>query len=222
MAAPLRAGLAARSGGGSPARTGPKEAAYRRLVEIASQDDEERQRGIRTFFIVGEEAERYPEILQRMALDGHEVGNHTFHHYRLPRIPLEEVGPEITMTSDLIHSVIGAKSRLFRPPGGEYNAAIQRVIEHSGMVNVLWTNDPADYALGRTPEEIETFVMRDITPGGIILLHDGVKATYAALPRFVARIRARGYIFVTVSELIARGGGLLKTRNNRISRTSAE
>lgn len=263
MAIPLRAGLAARAGGGASGGGEVAETAYRRLVEIAAQDDEERQRGIRslkvisgdptkpyvaltfddgphgarsvdllnilrklavpaTFFLVGMEAERYPEIVQRMVLDGHEVGNHTFHHYRLPRIPLEEVGPELVLTRDLIQSIIGAKTRLFRPPGGEYNASIQRVIERNSLVNVLWSDDPADYVLGRTAAEIEHYVLRDITPGGIVLLHDGVLATYTALPRIVAKIRARGFIFVTVSELIQRGGGLLRIRDNRISRTSAQ
>jgi peptidoglycan-N-acetylglucosamine deacetylase len=254
--------MVARGGGAGMVRGDAVESAYRRLVEIAAQDDEERQRGIRslkvitgdpakpyvaltfddgphgqksvdllnilrklavpaTFFVVGMEARKYPEILERMVLDGHELGNHTYHHYRLPRIPLEEVAPELNMTRDLIYSIIGMKTRLVRPPGGEYNPAIQRVIEQNGYANILWTNDPADYAAGRTPQQIENFVMRDITPGGIILLHDGVKSTYASLPSMVARIRAKGYIFVTVSELIQRGGGLLRVRENRVSRTSA-
>jgi peptidoglycan/xylan/chitin deacetylase (PgdA/CDA1 family) len=175
-----------------------------------------------TFFVVGMEAREYPKILEQIVLEGHEIGNHTYHHYRLPRIPLEEVGPEINMAQDLIHSLIGLKTRLFRPPGGEYNSSIQRVIEQHGHINVLWTDDPADYTLGRTPEVIEQFVLRDITPGGIILLHDGVRATYDALPKIVSKIRAKGYIFVTVSELIQRGGGVSRINHNRISRTSAQ
>lgn len=260
---PSRVLVGARGGGGGMVRGEAVESAYRRLVEIAAQDDEERQRGIRslkvitgdpskpyvaltfddgphgqktvdllnilrklavpaTFFVVGMEARKYPEILERMVLDGHELGNHTYHHYRLPRIPLEEVAPELTNTRDLLNSIIGMKTRLVRPPGGEYSPTIQRVIEQNGFANILWTDDPADYVPGRTPQQIENFVLRDITPGGIILLHDGILPTYAALPNIVARIRAKGYIFVTVSELIQRGGGLLRVRENRISRTSAK
>jgi chitin deacetylase len=238
------------------------ETDYRRLVELALQDDVERERGIRalkvisgspklpfisltfddgphgektlqlldllkklnvpaTFFVVGMQARRFPGIIERMALEGHEVGNHTYHHYRLPQIPLEEVAPEMNLTRDVLRSILGVRTRLLRPPGGEYNPAIQRLIEINGYANILWSDDPADYKLGRTPAEIETLVMRDITPGGIVLLHDGIKATFDALPRIVARLRAKKFIPVTVSELIQRGGGLLQVREVRISRTSA-
>lgn len=246
----------------APPRSEAVERAYRRLVELAAQDDAERQKGIKllkiitgdptkpyialtfddgphgaktlelltvlrkltvpaTFFVVGTQARRYPEIIQRMVLEGHEIGDHTLHHYRLPKIPLEEVPYELNSTRDLLYEMTGLRTRLFRPPGGEYNAAIQRVVEMNGYATVLWSDDPADYAAGRTPAQIEGFVMRDITPGGIILLHDGVPATWIALPRFVARMRAKGLIFVTVSELIQRGGGLLRVREIKASRTSA-
>jgi peptidoglycan/xylan/chitin deacetylase (PgdA/CDA1 family) len=238
------------------------ERAYRRLVELAAQDDAERQRGIRllkvitgdptkpyvaltfddgphgqkslalldllrrlqvpaTFFVVGMQVRKYPEIVQRMVLEGHEIGNHTYHHYCLPKIPLEAVAGELNSTRDLLHAILGTRTRLVRPPGGEYNPAVQRVIERQGYVNILWSDDPADFAPGRTPAQIEGFVMRDLTPGGIILLHDGIPATWTALPRLVARMRARKMIFVTVSELIQRGGGLLRVREIRVSRTSA-
>lgn len=175
-----------------------------------------------TFFLVGKQIALYPGLVQRMVVEGHEVGNHTYHHYRLPKIPLEEVAGELNTTRDLVSSIIGARIRLFRPPGGEYNPAIQRVAEQNGYATILWTDDPADFALGRTPKQIEGFVKRDITPGGIILLHDGVIATMKVLPEIVASFRSRGFVFVTVSELIQRGGGLMRVRNLRVrSRTVA-
>ena len=199
------------------------EREYRRLVELAAQDDTERQRGIRslkvitgdpnkpyvaltfddgphgdkslqlldvlrkldvpaTFFLVGSQILRYPRVVERMVLEGHEIGNHTYHHFRLPQIPLEEVAPEFNSTRDLLRSTLGIQTRLVRPPGGEYNPAIQQVIERNGYANILWSDDPADYRTDRKPQEIESLVMRDLTPGGIILLHDGMAATYAALP----------------------------------------
>jgi peptidoglycan/xylan/chitin deacetylase (PgdA/CDA1 family) len=245
-----------------PPRREAIETEYRRLVELAFQDDYERQRGIRslkvitgdptlpyvaftfddgphgdkslellqilrrlsvpaTFFVVGSQVRQFPQVLERMVLEGHEVGNHTFHHYRLPQIPLEEVAPELNTTRDLLRSLFGINTRLVRPPGGEYNSAIQRLIEVNGYANILWSADPADYKIGRTPNDVEALVMRDVTPGGIVLLHDGVPATYAALPRIIARVRQRGLIPVTVSELIERGGGLLRVREMRVSQTCA-
>jgi len=175
-----------------------------------------------TFFLVGKQVARYPGIVQRMVVEGHEIGNHTYNHYRLPRIPLEEVAGELNATRDLLFTLLGVQVRLFRPPGGEYNPAILKIAEQNGYATILWTDDPADFAPGRTPAQIEAFVRRDITPGGIVLLHDGVPATWAALPNIVSAFRAQGYIFVTVSELIQRGGGLLRVRNIRVpSRTAA-
>jgi peptidoglycan/xylan/chitin deacetylase (PgdA/CDA1 family) len=239
------------------------EKGYRRLVEIAAQDDAERERGIRllkvitgdphlpyialtfddgphgshttqlldllrhlyvpaTFFLVGKQIALYPSLVQRMVVEGHEVGNHTYHHYRLPQIPLEEIAGELNATRDLVFSIIGARIRLFRPPGGEYTPVTQRIVEQNGYATILWTDDPADFVPGRTPAQIQAFVKRDITPGGIILLHDGIPATLKALPAIVSSLRLRGFIFVTVSELIQRGGGLLKVRGLRVhSRTTA-
>jgi peptidoglycan/xylan/chitin deacetylase (PgdA/CDA1 family) len=245
-----------------PPRPEVVEGDYRKSVELALQDDVERERGIRsfkvisgdpkqpyvaltfddgphgdktmllldtlkrlkcpaTFFLVGMQARRYPGIVERMAMEGHEIGNHTYHHYRLPLIPLEEVATELNLCRDVLRSILGVRTRLVRPPGGEYNAAVQRIIELNGYANILWTDDPSDYKAGRTAKQIEGFVARDLTPGGIILLHSGVLPTVEALPNILANIRLRGLIPITVSELIQRGGGLLKISKVRISQTSA-
>lgn len=246
----------------NPPGESAKETSYRKLAEVAAQDDAERQRGIKllrvlsgnpqkpyialtfddgphggktaqlldllkklkcpsTFFLVGAMARRYPELVQRMVVEGHELGNHTFNHYRLTRIPLEEVADELNRTKRLLQGIVGAPSRLFRPPGGEYNPAILKIVEKNGYTTILWTDDPADYKKGRTPRDLERLVMRDITPGGIILLHDGIDATLKTLPSLVQRLREKGYIFVTVSDLIQRGGGIETVRNFNISKTSA-
>lgn len=174
-----------------------------------------------TFFLVGSQARRYPSLVQRIAAEGHEIGNHTFSHYRLTRIPREEIADELNRTRDLLRAIVGAPSKLFRPPGGEYNPDILKIVEKNGYTTVLWTNDPADYKLHRTAADVQRLVMRDITPGGIILLHDGVRATLKALPGMVQSLREKGYIFVTVSGLIQRGGGLDLVKNISFSRTSA-
>jgi peptidoglycan/xylan/chitin deacetylase (PgdA/CDA1 family) len=238
------------------------ERGYVRRVELAAQDDAERERGIRllkvitgdpekpyvaltfddgphgtrttplldllhrlgvpaTFFVIGKQVAKFPGLVQRMAVEGHEIGNHTYNHYRLTRIPLEQVPLELNATRDLIYSILGIRVRLMRPPGGDYTPTILKIAEENGYVTILWTDDPADFAPGRTTPQIRGFVLRDATPGGIILLHDGIPATWGALPDIVASLRAQGLIFVTVSELIQRGGGLMRVRNIRISRTAA-
>lgn len=176
-----------------------------------------------TFFLVGKMALRYPELVERMVLEGHELGNHTYNHYRLPLIPLSEVAGELSRTREVLATIAGGPTRLFRPPGGEYNEQIQKIIAREGFTNMLWTDDPADYKVGRTAAKITELVLRDITPGGIILLHSGLPETTKAVPEMVSRLRDQGYSFVTCSELIQRGNGLLHLQNltARISRTAA-
>lgn len=176
-----------------------------------------------TFFVVGKMALRFPELIERIVLDGHELGNHTYNHYRLTQIPLTQVAGELNSTRDTLTGLVGSPTRLMRPPGGEYNEAIQKIIVREGYTNMLWTDDPADYKAGRTSEKVTELVMRDITPGGIILLHSGLPATVAAVPEIVSRLRSRGYEFVTCSELIQRGNGLLHLPRlpTYISRTAA-
>lgn len=176
-----------------------------------------------TFFVVGKMALRYPELIERIVLDGHELGNHTYNHYRLTQIPLTQVAGELNSTRDTLTGLVGSPTRLMRPPGGDYNDAIQKIIAAEGYTNILWTDDPADYKPERTPAKITELVLRDLTPGGIILLHSGLPATIAAVPAMVGQMRARGYTFVTCSELIQRGNGLLHLQDLplHISRTAA-
>jgi peptidoglycan-N-acetylglucosamine deacetylase len=174
-----------------------------------------------TFFMVGRQIEKYPDLVMRTALEGHECANHSFHHYRLPKIPLEEVVEELNATNDALRKILGVRSRLFRPPGGEYNVSIQRVIEHLGYINVLWSADPADYRDNISPKNIVDTIMRDLRPGGIILLHDGLDRSTQALPELIKQVREKGWSFVTVSDLLVQSKRLPEPSELRYSRTAA-
>jgi peptidoglycan-N-acetylglucosamine deacetylase len=174
-----------------------------------------------TFFMVGRQIEKYPDLVIRTVLEGHECANHSFHHYRLPKIPLEEVVEELNATNDALRKILGVRSRLFRPPGGEYNIAIQRVIEKLGYINVLWSADPADYRENCTPRTIVDTILRDLRPGGIILLHDGLERSTLALPELIERVQEKGWSFVTVSELLIQSKRLPEPSELRFSRTAA-
>jgi peptidoglycan-N-acetylglucosamine deacetylase len=174
-----------------------------------------------TFFMVGRQIEKYPDLVIRTVLEGHECANHSFHHYRLPKIPLEEVVEELNSTNDALKKILGVRSRLFRPPGGEYNLGIQKVIEHLGYINVLWSADPADYRDNCTSQDVVNIIMRDLRPGGIILLHDGLERSTQALPELIKRVREKGWSFVTVSELLVQSKRLPDWSEIRVSRTAA-
>jgi hypothetical protein len=118
--------------------------------------------------------------------------------------------------------IIGVSSRLIRPPGGEYSPALSRRLAGSGYVNVLWTCNPADYKAGRSPSEITELIIRDINPGGTILLHSGLQTTIDSLSSTVRALRSRGYEFSTVSDMIINGGTTQRTERAFASRTRVD
>jgi len=154
-----------------------------------------------TFFVVGFMAEKYPTLVKAELGGGHSVGNHTYHHVNLSKIPEAYVATEIKACGEVLASIGGRAPHLFRPPGGDYNESVAQVIDTLGYELILWTDDPGDYA---SPGE-DVIVQRTldaISPGGIILIHDGVQQTVDVLPTLIKELKARGYEFVTIDEMI--------------------
>lgn len=154
-----------------------------------------------TFFVVGEKAEQAPYLVKQEAAAGHAIGNHTYHHVNLNKIPLRLVAAEITACGDVIKSITGQQPHLFRPPGGDYNRPVAETANRLGYTLVLWTDDPGDYA-SPGAKVIEERTMRKIRNGGIILLHDGVQQTVDILPSLLQSLQRRGFAFVTVDDIM--------------------
>ncbi|RYG45288.1 polysaccharide deacetylase family protein, partial [bacterium] len=153
-----------------------------------------------TFFVIGHMAEKYPDLVRRIAADGHEVANHTYSHVTLTKIPPEEVDVEYKADNDVIARLAGKPARYCRPPGGDHNNEVLRRAASLGLTTVLWTDDPGDYD---NPGQAVLFdrETKALSPGGIILLHDGSKDTLGTLADFIATARSKGYHFVTLDEL---------------------
>lgn len=175
-----------------------------------------------TFFLVGKRMRFHPDVVMRILIDGHEVGNHTFNHVRLPCLPSNELLAAFARTDATMRLILGFRSRLIRPPGGEYTPAHSRLLAEAGYVNVLWTCDPADYKPGRTASDITRLILRDINPGGTILLHSGLQTTIDSLSRTVSELRRRGYTLTTVSEMIIDGGIAQRSGHALHSRTRVD
>ena len=154
-----------------------------------------------TFFVVGEKAEQAPNLVKAEVAAGHNVGNHTFHHVNLTKIPDEKIETEIKACGDVIRHITGQAPHLFRPPGGDYNDRVARDAVALGYVIILWTDDPGDYA---SPGDriIETRLLDRISNGGIILIHDGVQQTIDVLPQILKYLKAKGYQFVTIDQMM--------------------
>jgi cellulose synthase/poly-beta-1,6-N-acetylglucosamine synthase-like glycosyltransferase/spore germination protein YaaH/peptidoglycan/xylan/chitin deacetylase (PgdA/CDA1 family) len=168
------------------------------------------------FFVIGEEAAKSPRILKREYADGHSIGNHTYTHPVLDEISPTQLRWELNITQRLIESTLGAKSILFRPPYGidhqpEYAEEVAQLpgIQDMGYLIVGQKIDPHDwrqpYGKQVPAQEIIDGVLRQADAGNIILFHDGGgdrSQTVAALPQIIDQLRARGYEFVSVPELV--------------------
>ncbi|MFG1432981.1 polysaccharide deacetylase family protein [Xanthobacter sp. V2C-8] len=161
-------------------------------------------RGIKaTFFVVGTRATENPELLQRMAAAGHEIGNHSWNHPQLPKVSVAEADRQLADTSAAIRKAIGKDPIYLRPPYGAMTPALRKHIEDTfGLTMVYWSADSLDWK-NRDAQAIYDKVMAQTRPGGIILMHDIHATTVAAVPRVLDALLAKGYKFVTVSELIA-------------------
>jgi peptidoglycan/xylan/chitin deacetylase (PgdA/CDA1 family) len=155
-----------------------------------------------TFFVVGEMAEQYPDLIRHERSAGHVIGNHTYHHVNLTKIPVAEVLIEWDACQHVVEAVTGERMHFCRPPGGDYDDTVIRAAMALGLTTVLWTDDPGDYA---SPGDtvIRRRVLDRVSNGGIILLHDGIQQTIDVLPQIIQHLKGKGYRFVTVAEMEA-------------------
>jgi peptidoglycan-N-acetylglucosamine deacetylase len=158
-----------------------------------------------TFFLIGRDAEQWPELARRIEEYGNEVGDHTYSHPDLDHETPDEVATEITRGRDVLWQLTHdpAVRALMRPPHGRYTEQTLRVAQSIGYNVVLWTDDSGDWRT-MTPAQIEANMLRHASAPDIVLLHSGKLATIEALPAVIERFRSAGYEFVTAGELIRR------------------
>jgi len=155
-----------------------------------------------TFFEVGANVAARPDLTRAVVADGNTVQNHTYHHPHLTRIGADAVGWEIDATNQAIQSATGRSPTCVRPPYGDTNATVQRVIASRGMTQQWWTVDTSDYLDPPAPA-IVSRVLGGVRPGGVVLLHDGGgdrSQTVAALPAIIGGLIAAGYELVPVCQ----------------------
>lgn len=160
-----------------------------------------------TFFVVGARAALAPTLLRRMAARGDDVENHSYSHPNMAQVAPAVAEEEILRTSVLIRALAGRQPRFFRPPGGNADAAVLGLCHAYGMAGAFWTVDALRAEDEASPQGLLRFVLAQVRPGAIILLHNGADATTAAVPQLAAALRARGYRLVTLRQMAA-GGGL--------------
>lgn len=156
-----------------------------------------------TFFVVGHEAEKYPEIVRQTSLLGHQIASHSMNHPQSPNLtglPEKIVSREISDADKQIGKICSSSDRLdFRPPGGGINQSVLEITQRFGTRIIWWSSTAADY----DPLPVDTIISRIdeyATPGTIMLLHQR-KHTIAALEKYFIRFPAK-FNYVTVQEMV--------------------
>lgn len=146
-----------------------------------------------TFFMVADNARRYPELHKKVADSGHSIGNHTFHHVPPYKQRLEDMMADIAMADGILHS------RLFRPPHGLISRGQQKALVEAGYRIVMFDLNTLDYREDRRAEDIINSVRRNVRPGCIINFHDSLKSIgklKEALPNILAFLKEEGYMLL--------------------------
>lgn len=177
---------------------GPSSVTTPRLLDILLEKDVPA-----TFFMLGSQARNNPDIVKRADREWHEVASHTMYHQNLPRISAAAAASDINEAKDTLNSILGHSVRYTRPPYGNISDSVRAA---AGTPLILWSVDTLDWQ-NRNVEIIMANVKRQVSDGGIILMHDIYDTSVDAVGMIIDELRNDGYEFATIPE-IARERGL--------------
>ncbi|MCG2796361.1 MAG: polysaccharide deacetylase family protein, partial [Actinomycetia bacterium] len=146
-----------------------------------------------------------PDVVMRMADEGHEIGNHGVTHPQFTRIPPERVAAELGTTEAAVNRITGFTTKpYFRFPYGDRNVGVIAQVNSLGYLSMYWSVDPQEWRASNSVQSVINTVVGQSGPGAIVLMHD-VPKTIAALPAIIDGLRARGFTLVTLTELLYPG-----------------
>jgi peptidoglycan/xylan/chitin deacetylase (PgdA/CDA1 family) len=165
-----------------------------------------------TFMLIGDQVAQYPELVRRMLRDGDLIGNHSFTHPDMTHIPWPQDVSQLRQTLTAIHQATGFTPCFWRAPYGSITPALQSLARSMGMISIQWDVDPQDFAVPPAQSIVNRVLKGNpynpdtgVHPGSIVLMHDGGGwrgNTLKALPQIIDKLRARGYRFVTIAQLL--------------------
>ena len=163
-----------------------------------------RQQGVRaTFYVIGRSVDAHPDIARRIVAEGHEIANHTYTHPHLTKIGAARIDQEITKTTDAIQRATGRRPTNMRPPYGAINSRVEEaLLRKHGLDVIMWSVDPLDWQRPG-PSVVTQRMVEGARPGGILLAHDIHPGTIEAMPSTISQLKAKGFGFATVSQLLA-------------------
>ena len=160
------------------------------------------RRASATFFLIGRQIPGNEALVERMAAEGHQIGNHTWNHARLEGASETVIAQEVGQTDQLLQDLLGTGEYWVRPPYGGVDDTVRATVE---VPMVKWCVDPRDWE-SQDADQVVQAVLETVEPNSILLLHDIYPSSVEAALRLVDLLRQQGYQFVTVRELLALNG----------------
>jgi len=158
-----------------------------------------KERGVcATFFLLGTEIEKYPELVRQISEDGHLIGTHSYQHVNLCNLTDEAAIEQVIKTNTLLEEITGEAPLFIRPPFGCWKKDLDY---ETMMIEVLWDVDPLDWCTSNTGVIVNR-VLKEVEDGDIILLHDASQSSVDAALQVIDCLQKEGYLFVTVEELV--------------------
>lgn len=163
-----------------------------------------RAEGIKaTFYVIGRNVDAYPQIARQIVEEGHEIANHSYNHPALTKLSPGRLDQEIRSTNEAIERATGVRPATMRPPYGAINDRVRQTLTGQfGLDVMIWSVDPLDWKRPG-PAVVTQRMVSGAKPGGILLAHDIHPGTIAAMPETIRQLKARGFEFATISELLA-------------------
>ena len=155
-----------------------------------------------TFFIVGQWAEKFPDKVKSIAMEGHDIANHSYSHLRMANLDQSRTEFEISEANKKLSEISGKKIQLFRAPYGEYSNNLINTAKKLGLDTIQWNVDSLDWKEGISPWSIVSRIDQKVAPGAILLFHNDTTHTSRLLPSILKELKLKGYSFLPVSQLI--------------------
>lgn len=157
-----------------------------------------------TFFLVGDWVDKFPESVKALHEAGNEIMNHSSDHAHFSKLSEDEIVADITRCNEKIAAITGVTPTLFRCPYGEYDDHVINAVNSMGMTAIQWNVDSLDWK-GISAEEIKSRVLKNVSPGSIVLFHNAAENTPQALPGIIEGLLADGYTIVPISRILLDG-----------------
>ena len=154
-----------------------------------------------TFFLIGSKVSSQANVVRSIHARGHQLGNHSWSHPELPKLPVDQIAGEIDRTNDAIKQATSVTPAILRPPYGAVNGVVLEQLRLRGMSSILWSVDTRDWA-DRNSDIVCSRAVAGARPGAIILMHDIHQTSVGAVPCILSALKQQGYSFVTVQGLL--------------------